>query len=38
MINGAITWPAFYTDKIEKTDNEPLVNEIIETFLARYGK
>lgn len=38
MINGAISWPALFTNGIEKTAIEPLVNEIIETFLVRYGK
>ncbi|MDF2484442.1 MAG: transcriptional regulator TetR family [Herbinix sp.] len=37
MIEGAITWPALFTDGINKAAVEPMISEIITTFLARYG-
>lgn len=37
LVEGAITYPALFSDGIDKTAIEPFLNEIIETFLARYG-
>jgi TetR/AcrR family transcriptional regulator, regulator of autoinduction and epiphytic fitness len=37
MVEGAITYPALFTGGINKSDVEPMLAEIIATFLARYN-
>ena len=37
MVEGAITYPALFADSINKSAVEPLLDEIIATFLARYS-
>ena len=37
LIVGAITWPVLFTDGISKEIMKPMINEVIEVFLARYG-
>ncbi len=37
MIEGAITYPALFSERINKSAVEPILVEIIATFLARYG-
>jgi TetR/AcrR family transcriptional regulator of autoinduction and epiphytic fitness len=37
MVEGAVTWPAIFTEGISKSATEPILNEIITVFLARYG-
>ena len=36
LVAGAITWPAFFSNGINKSVVEPMLDEIIATFLARY--
>lgn len=37
MVEGAITYPALFTNGINKSVVKPILDEIIATFLARYG-
>lgn len=37
MVEGAITYPALFSEGINRSVVEPLLREIIATFLARYG-
>lgn len=37
MVEGGITWPALFSQGISEQFYNPIVDEIIETFLARYG-
>lgn len=37
LVIGAITWPALFTDGIDKQAVEPILDEVIAVFLARYG-
>jgi len=37
LVEGAITYPALLTNGINKSALEPMLDEIIATFLARYG-
>lgn len=37
MIEGAITWPALFSEGINKSAFEPILNEMIALFLTRYG-
>jgi hypothetical protein len=37
MVEGAITYPALFSNGINKSAAKPMLNEIIATFLARYG-
>lgn len=37
MVEGAITYPALFSEGINKKAIEPLLKEIIATFLAKYG-
>jgi TetR/AcrR family transcriptional regulator, regulator of autoinduction and epiphytic fitness len=37
LVEGAITYPALFTYSINKPAFEPMLDEIIATFLARYG-
>lgn len=37
LIVGAVTWPVLFTDSIDKQDIQPMIDEIIAVFLARYG-
>lgn len=37
LIVGAITWPVLFTEGIDKTVMKPMYNEVIDTFLAKYG-
>jgi TetR/AcrR family transcriptional regulator, regulator of autoinduction and epiphytic fitness len=37
MVEGAITWPAIFSHGIDKTVTSPLLDEIVQMFLARYG-
>lgn len=37
MVEGAITYPALFSEGINKLVVEPMLGEIITTFLARYG-
>lgn len=36
MVEGAITWPALFSDGIDKVAVQPMLGEIIAMFLARY--
>jgi len=36
LVEGAITWPALFTNGINKSVAKPMLDEIIATFLARY--
>jgi TetR/AcrR family transcriptional regulator, regulator of autoinduction and epiphytic fitness len=38
MVEGAITWPALFSEGMNKSEVEPVLNEIIAIFLARYAK
>jgi TetR/AcrR family transcriptional regulator, regulator of autoinduction and epiphytic fitness len=37
LVEGAVTYPALFTGGIDKSAVKPLLDEIIATFLARYG-
>lgn len=37
LVVGTITWPALFTDGIDKQATKPILDEVIEVFLARYG-
>ena len=37
LVIGAITWPALFTDGIDKQAVKPILDEMIVVFLARYG-
>ena len=37
MVVGAITWPALFTDGIDKQAVPPMLDEVIAVFLARYS-
>jgi TetR/AcrR family transcriptional regulator, regulator of autoinduction and epiphytic fitness len=37
MVEGAITWPALFSEGINKSAVEPILGEIIALFLARYS-
>lgn len=37
MVEGAITYPALFSNGIDKSAVKPMLEEIITTFLARYG-
>jgi len=37
MVEGAITYPALFSNGINKSAVKPMLDEIIATFLARYG-
>jgi TetR/AcrR family transcriptional regulator of autoinduction and epiphytic fitness len=37
MIEGAVTYPAIFSDGIDRSAVDPLLDELIATFLARYG-
>lgn len=37
LVEGAVTYPAIFTNGINKTAIKPMIDEIIATFLARYG-
>ena len=37
LVEGAITYPALFTDGINKSAVKPMLDEIIATFLARYS-
>jgi len=37
LVIGAITWPALFTDGINKQAIKPMLDEIIVVFLARYS-
>lgn len=38
LVEGAITWPAIFSEGIDKSAMEPVLEEIITLFLARYCK
>lgn len=38
MVEGAITYPALFSNGIDKSAVKPMLEEIITTFLAKYGK
>jgi len=37
LVEGAITYPALFSNGINKAQVKPMLDEIIATFLARYG-
>jgi TetR/AcrR family transcriptional regulator of autoinduction and epiphytic fitness len=37
MVEGAITYPALFSNGINKSEVKPMLDEIIATFLARYS-
>ena len=37
LIVGALTWPPLFTNGINKQAMKPMIDEVIEMFLARYG-
>ncbi len=37
LVEGAITWPALFTEDVTKLHFEPMLDEIITTFMARYA-
>jgi TetR/AcrR family transcriptional regulator of autoinduction and epiphytic fitness len=37
LVIGTITWPVLFTDGIDMKSTKPVLEEIIELFLARYG-
>ena len=37
MVEGAITYPALFSNGINKSEVKPMLDEIIDTFLARYS-
>jgi TetR/AcrR family transcriptional regulator of autoinduction and epiphytic fitness len=37
LVIGAITWPVLFTDGINKEATNPVLDEVIAVFLARYG-
>jgi TetR/AcrR family transcriptional regulator, regulator of autoinduction and epiphytic fitness len=37
LVEGAVTYPALFSDGIDKSAVKPMLDEIIATFLARYG-
>ena len=38
LVIGAITWPVLFTDGLNKEAVQPMLDEVIAVFLARYGK
>jgi len=36
LVEGAVTYPALFSDGINKSAVEPILDEIIATFLGRY--
>jgi TetR/AcrR family transcriptional regulator of autoinduction and epiphytic fitness len=38
MVEGAVTWPAIFSEGINRTAIEPILNEIIALFLTRYAR
>jgi len=36
LVEGAISWPAIFSEGINKLTVEPVLGEIIALFLARY--
>jgi len=38
LVEGALTWPALFVDDIKYINFEPMINEVVQTFLARYGQ
>jgi len=36
LVIGAITWPVLFTDGLDKQAMRPLLDEIINLFLAKY--
>lgn len=37
MVEGGVTYPAIFSDGLNRSAFEPILNEIIATFLSRYG-
>ncbi len=37
LVEGAITWPALFTEDVSQLQFEPMLNELITTFMMRYG-
>lgn len=37
LVEGAITWPALFTEDVTHLQYEPMLDEIIKTFMSRYG-
>ena len=37
LVEGAITYPATFSNRIDKSAFKPMLNEIIATFMARYS-
>ena len=37
MVIGAVTWPALFTEGIDRKAVDPMLEELITVFLARYG-
>jgi len=37
LVIGAITWPALFTEGINKQTIKPMLDEIIDVFLSKYG-
>ena len=37
LIIGALTWPPLFSNDINKYAMKPMIDEVIEVFLARYG-
>lgn len=37
MVEGALTWPSLFTNGLNRDMAAPVLDEIIEVFLARYG-
>jgi len=37
LVIGAITWPALFTDGIDKQAIKPMLDEIIDVFITKYG-
>jgi len=37
LVIGAITWPALFSDGIDKESTKLMLTEIVELFLAKYG-
>jgi TetR/AcrR family transcriptional regulator of autoinduction and epiphytic fitness len=38
LIVGAITWPVLFTEGMNKAIMKPMIDEVIATFIARYGR
>ena len=37
LVEGAVTYPALFSDGVDQAAIKPLLDEIVATFLARYG-